>query len=105
MYNASMKDKNDRSWTDERVSKLAAHLERINFSNYAELMDRPWKMLFLNFIFGVARGLGVAIGLTVAAAVVFIVLAKLLGPLMSIPVLGSFLAEIIKATQQYLPRQ
>jgi len=88
-----------------RLHKLSAYLEKVNFTEYAQMMEKPWKLLWINFVMGMARGLGVVVGLTVVTAVAFIILAKLVGPLLSVPVLGSFLAEIIKATQQYLPRQ
>lgn len=85
-----------------RLLKLSAYLEKVNFTEYAQMMEKPWKLLWINFIMGVARGLGVAVGLTVVTAVAFVVLAKLLGPLLTLPVVGSFLAELIRVTQEYL---
>ena len=58
----------------ENIEKLAIYFEKANFAEYVELLSKPWKLLWLNFISGLFRGLGVAIGMTVIFAIVIFIL-------------------------------
>lgn len=80
---------------NDSVDKVAAHLERANFGSYVELIARPWKFFWFNFLAGLFRGLGVAVGMTVVFAIVIYVLAGLLKHFIDIPVLGGFIADLV----------
>lgn len=76
------------------VGKLVRHLESLRIAEYMELLERPMKLILVNFIGGMARGLGIAIGATVVFAVVLNFLRQLI--LLNIPGIGGFIAEIIQ---------
>ena len=79
----------------DHLDKIAAHFERANFGAYVELLSRPWKLMWLNFLAGLFRGLGLAIGMTVIFAVVIYVLAAFLRNFVQVPVIGKFIADLV----------
>jgi len=60
----------------------------------------PGRMLVINFISGLARGLGIAIGATVLGALFLIILFDLAQS--NIPLIAEFVARIIKIVETYL---
>ena len=77
------------------LDKIAAHLEKANFGEYAELLLRPWKLMWINFMAGLFRGLGMAVGMTVVFAVVIYVLASVLSNFIQVPIIGKFIADLV----------
>lgn len=61
---------------------------------------KPGKLLWINFLIGVFRGVGMAVGFTVLGAVLIYILKKLV--VLNIPLIGNFIAEIAKIVQQHL---
>lgn len=61
-------------------------------------MNKSLKILWNNFLIGLARGFGLAVGMTVIVAVVAFILSKLV----TLPLIGHFIAEIVKVVEVYL---
>lgn len=76
------------------LEKLVNRLEAIRIADYLELLERPKKLIWTNFVAGVARGLGFAIGTTIIFAIVLESLRRLI--LMKIPLINDYLIELIK---------
>ncbi len=81
-----------------QLERLACYLEKMNVAGYVELMQRPARLLFLNFAAGLARGLGIAIGATLIFALMVEILRRVI--LLNIPGIGGFIAEIIKIVEE-----
>jgi hypothetical protein len=81
-----------------QLERLAQYLEKMNVAEYIELMQRPARMLFLNFAAGLARGLGIAIGATLIFALMLEFLRRVI--LLNIPGIGGFIAEIVKIVEE-----
>lgn len=79
------------------LQKLVNHLEKLRIAEYVELMQRPGRILFLNFIAGLARGLGIAIGATIIFALMVELLRRLI--LLNIPGIGEFIANIVRIVE------
>ena len=79
------------------LEKLVRHLESLRIAEYMELLEHPTRLLLTNFIGGMARGLGIAIGATVVFAVVLNFLHQLI--LLNIPGIGGFIAEIVQIVE------
>ena len=92
--------KEDKEEILRKLEELADKIQDINIAEYIELVRSPRKMLFINFISGLARGLGVAIGATVLGAIFLIVLLNLAQS--NIPLIAEFVAKIIKIVETYL---
>ena len=82
---------------EEKIEKLAIAMEKMKLAEYVELLDNPKKLLWVNFIAGIARGLGTAIGLTILFAVILYFLQKLI--MLNLPVISDFIAEIIRMVE------
>lgn len=76
-----------------QLEKLVRHLESLRIAEYMELLERPGKLILINLIAGLARGLGIAIGATVIFALVLNLLHQII--LLNIPGIGDFVAEIV----------
>lgn len=53
----------------DAVTRLSLRLEQMNLSDLLEVSKRPWKLVWTNFVAGVARGVGMFLGAGVAGAI------------------------------------
>jgi len=84
----------------EKLEQVGVQLERAQIADYVSLLNKPKRLLFLNLIAGIARGVGIAIGFTIFAATIIYFLQKL-GAL-NLPIIGDYIAEIVKIVQAQL---
>lgn len=84
----------------ERIDRLARNMEKMKLAEYVELLENPWRLLYLNFISGVARGVGIAVGFAILGAIIIFILQRLVT--LNLPVIGTFVAEIVKIVQLQL---
>lgn len=99
--------KDDFALTDEKVRSLAKtllqvsdSLERAKIADYVGLLNRPGRLMYLNAISGLFRGLGMAAGFTVLGALLIYVLTRSF--VLNLPIVGNFLGELVWIIQQYL---
>ncbi|MGB9868219.1 MAG: DUF5665 domain-containing protein [Bacillota bacterium] len=85
---------------EELVSKLALILERARIADYMQLLESPRRLIYVNFLAGLARGFGMAVGFTLLGAVVIYVLSRTF--VTNLPVVGRFIAEIVAIVQDDL---
>ncbi|MCL6639200.1 MAG: DUF5665 domain-containing protein, partial [Firmicutes bacterium] len=64
---------------------------------YVRLLDNPRRLLYVNFLAGLARGVGIAVGFTILGAVVLYILRMLV--VLNLPLVGGFIAEIVRMVQ------
>lgn len=83
---------------NDRIEQLAYYLEKARITEYVDLMQNIWKLLFVNFLIGLVRGLGIAVGFSILGAVVIYFLRRLV--MFNLPLIGDFIAEIIKLVYQ-----
>lgn len=81
-----------------RIEELIWVLEKASLAEWVELYRHPFRLIGLNFLVGIARGLGVALGVTVLGTIV-IYLARELA-LQNLPLLGKLIAEIVRVVQR-----
>lgn len=80
--------------------KWSRQLEKSKIVEYTELLNRPWRLIWLNLLGGAARGVGIAIGFTFFAATIIYIL-QLLGAL-NLPIIGDYIADIVRIVQRQL---
>ncbi|GAB7387686.1 hypothetical protein BSNK01_15230 [Bacillaceae bacterium] len=87
---------------DSRLAKLAALLEKARIGDLIENYSRPRRVLYINFLVGLARGLG----LTIGTALVLTVLGFVLKEFVSLPYIGQYISDIVEYVQidQYYRR-
>ncbi|MNJ60038.1 hypothetical protein D3C77_557490 [compost metagenome] len=80
--------------------KWSQQLEQSRIMEYAELLHRPWSLIWRNVLAGTARGIGIAIGFTFFAATIIYIL-QILGAL-NLPIIGDYIADIVRIVQRQL---
>lgn len=87
---------------EEKIHQLAIAMEKMKIAEYIEYMNNTRRLLFINFIAGLARGFGMAIGFTVLAALVLYILQKLV--ILNLPLIGDAIAHIVKLVNYSLQK-
>lgn len=77
-----------------KVEELSWAMERFNLAEYVELFNKPGRLILVNFVAGVARGVGTAVGFTILGAMLVFLLRTLI--LKNLPGIGGFIADIVK---------
>jgi hypothetical protein len=85
------------AFMERQLEKLVHHLESMRVAEYVELLQRPARLIFINFIAGMARGLGIAIGATLVFALMLELLRRII--LLHIPGIGEVVAEIVRIVE------
>lgn len=84
----------------EKIDSLAIKIEKLNLAEYLEVLRDTKRLLYVNFLGGLARGLGMAIGFTFLGALVIYILQRIV--LLRLPIIGNILAKLIKIIQHQL---
>ena len=77
----------------DQLDKLARRLENSGVAEYVRLSQNMPKVLLLNFLSGIARGLGFTLGTAIVLAILYKIVSKLIS--MNIPYLTEMLKELI----------
>lgn len=85
---------------DRQLQQVAKDMERAQIRDYIELLNRPFKLIWRNFLSGTARGVGIAVGVTIFTATIMYVL-RLLGAL-NLPIIGDYIADLVRVVQAQL---
>ena len=80
-----------------RIEYLATIVHGSQFTEYLDLISDTRKLIILNFIMGLIRGLGMAIGFTILGAIVFYLLKQVI--VLNLPVISDFIANIVRLVQ------
>jgi hypothetical protein len=67
------------------------------YCEYARYLYSPRRMIMSNFVAGLARGVGMALGFSLLGAVVVYLLQQLASR--NLPLIGDFIAQIIAVVQ------
>lgn len=79
---------------ERQLTKILSVMERMNFEEYLRYVDDRKRQFKVNFIAGLARGLGAAVGFSILGAMIIAVLRQLVAA--NIPVIGGFLADVVR---------
>ncbi len=77
-----------------QVALLAETLEKMRLAEYIAYLNRPGRLLWFNFLVGLVRGLGTALGAGLLAGFAYLVLKRIV--VLNLPVIGGFIAELSK---------
>lgn len=80
------------------LEKLIIIVERSRIRDYMYLTDSKRRLFIINFIAGLGKGLGQAIGFTILAAIVI----SLLFSWVDLPIIGRYIAKILSYVQEYI---
>ncbi|WP_123043562.1 DUF5665 domain-containing protein [Cohnella candidum] len=88
------------SLLSERIERLAMDMDKAQLREYVDLVHKPWLLIWRNFISGLSRGIGIALGFTFFAATIVWML-QVLGKL-NLPIVGDYIADIVRIVQRQL---
>lgn len=83
-----------------RLDGYLERLERLRLPEYISYIENRRRFMLMQFLGGVARGLGTAVGFTILGAALVLVLQGLAQR--NLPVIGDFLADIVEIVQRRL---
>jgi hypothetical protein len=89
----------------KKLSELTESMEKANVAEYIELFRRPRRLLYLNFLAGIVRGFGIAVGFTAVGAIFLYLLGRVAA--LNLPVIGHFIADVARIVElelRHLPR-
>ncbi|MCE5284735.1 MAG: DUF5665 domain-containing protein [Pelosinus sp.] len=79
------------------LEKLVAHLESMHIASFMELLQKPARLIMTNFVAGLARGLGIALGASLIFALTLEAMRRLI--LLNIPGIGGFILEVMNIVE------
>ena len=85
---------------NKKLEKLSQDMERFNLAEYLELLNNPRRFMWINFVGGLFRGLGIALGATILGALVLYLLQRLV--VLNLPLIGDSIAELVRIVQMHL---
>jgi|SRR5690554_1754649 len=83
-----------------QIQNLNKLLAKYNLHDLTEILSSPLRLMSLNFLAGLSRGFGIAVGLTLIAGVFLTILAKIAS--WNLPVISKFIAEIVRLVEVQL---
>lgn len=86
---------------DDKIGKLANSIEHNRIDEYTSMLTKPWKFFFLNFVLGIFRGVGMAVGMTLIFALIIYIVGNILVRMVDLPIIGMYIGEIVKFVNQY----
>lgn len=89
--------KEDLGLIKRYLERLMLIIERSRIREYMMLTDSKRRLFLINFVAGLGKGFGQAIGFTILAAVVFYILASWI----DLPIIGAYIAKLLDVVQNY----
>lgn len=84
-----------------KIEKLSKKMDNIRIAEYVELNTNPKRLIFMNFVLGLARGIGMGIGFTLLSGLIIALLAYVLRSWVNLPYIGRLIAELIDIIENY----
>ena len=83
------------------VDRIAKIVERMNLGDYIGLLQRPARLLWLNFLAGLARGLGTILGATLLVSLIIAIANRIIQS--NLPGVSQFVQNFVHLLQQSGP--
>ena len=87
---------------EKKVDEISLNMEKFKLIDYVNYLKNPRKLLYANFISGVARGFGIAVGFSLLGALGLYLLQKIV--MLNLPLIGEFITDIVDIVQKNLDR-
>ena len=94
---------------EKRILRAVKRFERIlretrynQMAEYYEFKLNPRKIIFVNLVIGLSRGVGFVLGVSIVGTIALGFITWVLSSFVDIPVIGKFVADIIESADIYL---
>ena len=82
---------------ENKIDEILEVLNEKSLNKFIEIISSPKKLFWRNFIAGIAKGIGIAIGFSLLGAILIYLLRYIV--MLNVPVIGAFLREIWEIMQ------
>ena len=82
---------------EKNIENLNNNLTKNNILDLSEIIGNWKKLIWRNFISGIAKGVGIGIGFSIVTAIIIIILQRIIT--LNIPVISQYIADIIEIVQ------
>lgn len=89
--------KKDLSLIKRYLERIMLIIERSRIREYMMLTDSKRRLFIINFVAGLGKGFGQAIGFTILAAIAIYIFASWV----NLPIIGAYIAKIINIVESY----
>lgn len=81
----------------DQIENLSRKMDNMRVAEYVEMVSNPKKVIWMNFLAGLVRGLGTGIGFTILAAIILYLMRRWV----NLPVIGQLIAELLYIIEGY----
>ncbi len=81
-----------------KIDELNNNLSKSNILEITTLLGNRKELLWRNLLAGIARGVGIGIGVTIITGILVIILQKIVT--LNIPVIGEYITDIVEIVQK-----
>ena len=86
-----------------QLEKVADRLERMRVGDYLNNLNKTSRLIWLNLVSGIARGVGLTIGATLVIAIIFKIISALIS--LNVPYLSEMMQEVQDTLQSRYQQQ
>jgi hypothetical protein len=80
--------------TLREIDRIAKIIERMNLGDYLGLLQRPARLLWINFLAGLARGLGTILGATLLFSLIIAIVGRIIA--LNLPGVSHYLEDFLR---------
>jgi len=84
----------------EKINELSLKMEKMKLNDYVYFMQHPAKMIWPNFLAGLSRGFGIAVGFSILGALLIYILQYIIT--LNLPGISAFIGKIVEHVEYYL---
>ena len=96
-YTLNLNSEKDLGLIKRYLERLILIIERSRIRDYMMLTDSKTRLFLINFVAGLCKVFGQAIGFTLLAGIVFFILASWV----DLPIIGKYIANLINIVEVY----
>jgi len=85
---------------NKKIDQINEKLDKTNIIELSYILGSKKEILKRNLMAGIARGVGIGIGITVISALIIYFLQRLIR--LNIPIVGDYIADIVSIVQKSL---
>lgn len=97
-FDDGQKENHSEDKTEKLLCDIAAKIEKMRTLDYVFFVEHPYKRIWHNFVNGVARGFGSAIGFSVVFALIIMILEWIGNT--NLPIVSEIVRFILKLTEK-----
>lgn len=83
---------------NNKIDKINEKLEKSNIMEMTYIIGSKKEIMKRNFIAGIARGIGIGIGVTLITAILIYMLQRII--LLNIPVISDYITDIVQIVER-----